>query len=251
MVATWDLVKILVKRDFKLRYQRSALGFLWSLLNPLGMMLVLTIVFSGFLRTQIPNFAAFVLVGLLIWRFFALGTSLSAWTITGNPGLVSKVYIPRYLLVLSSNLSSAIAAALEFVVLFPLMLFLGLSLSVHALFLPALLILELVFIFGVSLALASLNLFYRDFYQLWEIALQLGFFVTPIFYDISQVPKEFSFFFTLNPMSRFVVAVRKILLLNISPSFGDFVGILVSALVSLAIGLVVFQRLEPRFAEEV
>lgn len=246
-----DLLKILVKKDFKLRYRRSALGFLWSLLNPLAMMMILTLVFSGFLHTTISDFSGFVLVALLIWRFFALGTSLSAWTITGNPSLVSKVYIPRYFLVLSSNLSSAIAAGMEFVVLFPLLIFLGVKLTLYALFLPLLLALELVVVFGVSLALASLNLFYRDFYQLWEITLQLGFFVTPIFYDPSQVPREFSFLFYANPLSRLIVAARKILLYNTLPSVGDLTGIALAAGVAIVLGYAVFRWLEPRFAEEV
>lgn len=120
---------------------------------------------------SVPNFAAWVLIGLLIWRFFSIGSSQGLSAIIGNPSLVSKVYIPRYVIVLSGNVANLIGVSLEFAALLPLLVLLGVSPTLGALLVSAILALEFLLIFGISLLLSSLNLKYRDFYQLWDIAL--------------------------------------------------------------------------------
>jgi len=113
-----ELVRNLTVKEFKLRYRNSVLGFFWSLLNPVAMMIILTLVFSALLKSQIWNFPVFVLTALLAWRFFSIGTSMSLWSIIGNSPLVTKVYFPRWLLVLSSNLANLLGSVLEFAALF-------------------------------------------------------------------------------------------------------------------------------------
>jgi len=141
------------------------LGFLWAILNPLAYMMILTLVFSFLLRVNIPNFAAWLLIGLLVWRFFSIGTSQGLVSIIGNPSMVSKVYVPRYIIVLSTNLANLLGAALEFGALLPLLVLLGGSLTTYALFLPAISILEFLLVFGISLGLSALSLRNRDFYE--------------------------------------------------------------------------------------
>ena len=126
-----DIVIVLAKNDFKLRYRNSVLGFLWSLLNPLAYMVILTVVFALLLRSTIPNFPAFILMALLIWRYFQIATSGSLNSIVGNPSLVTSVYIPRILIVLSNNLANLFGASLEFIVFLPLLIFLGVHLDIH------------------------------------------------------------------------------------------------------------------------
>jgi ABC-type polysaccharide/polyol phosphate export permease len=104
------VIVVLAQKDFKVRYRNSILGFLWSLLNPLAYMVILTLVFSLLLRVNIPNFPAWILIGLMVWRFFSIGTSQSLFSIIGNPSLVSKVYIPRYMIVLSNNIANFLGA---------------------------------------------------------------------------------------------------------------------------------------------
>ena len=102
----FDILTVLAEKDFKVRYRNSVLGFLWSLLNPLAYMAILTLVFSFMLRMSIQNFAAWMLIALLVWRFFQVGTSQGLMSIVSNPSLVDKVYLPRYLIVLSNNLAN-------------------------------------------------------------------------------------------------------------------------------------------------
>jgi len=246
-----ELVRSLTVKEFKLRYRNSVLGFFWSLLNPLAMMIILTLVFSTVLRTGIENFPVFLLTALLAWRFFSISTSMSLSSIIGNSPLVMKIYFPRWLLVLSTNLANLIGSSMEFAVLFPLLIFLGMKITPLALLLPVILVLEFLLIVGVSLILAPLNVYYRDFNQIWDITLQIGFFLCPIIYSISLIPERYTLAYSLNPMTRIIEAVRKILYYNTLPTLADFIIVLVSGLLLLLVGYLIFRRLEPRLAEEI
>jgi len=250
---TWrylDILTVLAQKDFKVRYRNSVLGFVWSLLNPLAYMMILTLVFSFLLRVNIPDFAAWVLIGILVWRFFSTGTAQGLSTIVANPSLVSKVCIPRHLIVLSNNVANFLGSALEFLVLVPLLALLGVDLTAYALFLPVILVSEFLLVFGLSLSLSSLNLRYRDFYQLWDIALQLGFFLSPIVYDASLIPSRLQLVYSLNPVTRLIESTRDIFLLHKLPTLFDNAVILSSIAILLVIGFLIFRRLEGRFAEE-
>ena len=246
----FDILTVLAEKDFKVRYRNSVLGFLWSLLNPLAYMAILTLVFSYLLRVSIPNFAGWLLVALLVWRFFSVGTAQGLFSIVSNPSLVSKVYVPRYMIVLSNNLANFLGSSLEFLVLLPLLLGLGVGLTVTALLLPILLVLEFLLVFALSLSLSALNVKYRDFYQLWDIALQLGFFLSPIVYSASLIPARFYFLYSLNPVTRLMEALRGIFLEHQLPTVFDMTVVLGSIILFLALGLLIFRRLEKGFAEE-
>lgn len=245
-----DVVVILAQKDFKIRYRNSVLGFLWSLLNPLAFMAILTLVFSLLLRVNIPNFAAWVLIGLLVWRFFSVGTSQGLFSIVGNPSLVSKVYIPRHIIVLANNVANFLGAALEFLALLPVLVLLGIDLSIYAFYLPAILFMEFLLIFGLSLSLSSLNLKYRDFYQLWDIAMQLGFWLSPIVYDPNLIPARYRFIYSLNPVTCLIESARGIFLLHQSPSLFENGVVIISIAILLLVGTLIFRKLEPGFAEE-
>jgi lipopolysaccharide transport system permease protein len=245
-----DVIIILAQKDFKVRYRNSVLGFFWSLLNPLAYMVILTFVFSFLLRVGIPNFASWALIGLLVWRFFSTGTSQGLLSITVNPSLVSKVYVPRYAIVLSNNLANFLGASLEFLALFPLLVLLGVNMTIYTLLLPTILVLEFLLVFGLSLSLSSLNVKYRDFYQLWEIALQLGFFLSPIVYDANAIPARFRLLYSINPVTRLIESTRAIFLRHEFPSLFDNAVIISSVALFLLIGFLIFRRLEKKFAEE-
>lgn len=244
-----DLVTNLTMRDFRLRYRHSVLGFLWSLLNPLSMMVVLTAFYSFVFKAGISNFPLFVLPPLLVWRFFSVSTSASLESIAGNSSLVTMVYFPRWLLVLSSNLANFLGSSLEFLALFPLMVVLGAQLSALIVILPVLLILEFLLVVGVSLVLSSVNVYYRDFSQVWEIFLQAGFFLSPIFYSESVIPQSLNIVYSLNPMARLIEATRKILYVGQLPTAFDLLIVIGALLVFLLLGSLLFIRLEPKFGE--
>lgn len=244
-----DVIWILVKKDFKIRYRNSVLGFIWSLLNPLLTMTILTLVFSLLLRSDIRNFPIYLLSALLPWRFFSIGTTQATGSIAGNPSLVKKVYLPRYILVLTSNLASFVSFLMEFVVLLPIMIALGMTTTFHILLFPVVMVIEFFVVLGISLALAALNIFYRDFYQIWEIALQLGFFLSPIFYDPNIIPERYRLYYSLNPVTRVIESARKIFFYNTMPTAFDLVIPTMAALIFVAIGYAIFRRFESRFAE--
>ena len=245
-----DVIVVLAQKDFKVRYRNSVLGFLWSLLNPLAYMVILTLVFSLLLAVNIPNFPAWLLVGLLVWRFFQIGTNQSLFVIVGNPSLINKMYMPRYLIVLSANLANFLGAGLEFAALLPLLVLLGVNLTLYALLLPVVLFLEFFLVFGVSLLLSSLNLKYRDLNQLWDIGLQLGFFLSPIVYAANLIPARYRLLYSLNPMTALIESARSVLIGQSFPSALDSTVVLSSTAIVLLIGYVVFRSLERRFAEE-
>jgi lipopolysaccharide transport system permease protein len=246
----YDIVITLAKKDFKLRYRNSVLGFLWSLLNPLAYMVILTAVFSYLLRSNIPNFPSFILLALLVWRFFSVGTSSSLYSIVGNPSFITKVRLPRFLIVLSANVASLFGAVLEFTALFPVLIILGIKINFLALLLPAIIGLEFLLILGVSLGLAALNTKYRDFNQVWDIALQLGFFLSPIVYDAGLVPDRYKFLYFLNPMTRLIDAARDIFLYGFPPFLTDYAVIITACALLLLVGGGVFRLLERSFAED-
>jgi lipopolysaccharide transport system permease protein len=215
------------------------------------MMSILTLVFSTLLKAGIENFPLFLLPTLLVWRFFAIGTSMALWSIIGNASLVTKVYFPRWLLVLSSNLANLVGATLEFLALLPLLLALGMRVSWLVLLLPVVLAIEFVLIAGASLPLAALNVYYRDVNQVWDIALQAGFFLCPIIYSTGLIPSRYAILYSLNPMTRIIESIRKIFYYGALPTAWDLLIPLVGGLVLLMLGYAVFLKLEPKFAEEI
>jgi len=245
-----ELIKILTISDLKVKYQSSALGFAWSLLNPLLMMLVLYLVFNNVFKSNQENYALYLLIGIVSWRFMANGTSSAMGAIVGKPSLVTKIYIPRQILVLSTVLSSFISSLLEFLVLLILLLAFGVKISANVLFFPAVHMIYFVMVYGISLALASLYVYYRDLNQIWEVLLQLGFFVSPVCYSISIVPENYIFYYMLNPVTLVMQIYRKTLLYGESPTSASLIYILLAAGILLIIGGAIFKRLERRFAEE-
>ncbi len=246
-----ELIKNLVASDLKVKYQSSVLGFAWSMLNPLLMMLVLYAVFNNIFRFEQEHFALYLLIGIIAWRFLANGTMTAMSSIVGKPSLVTKIFIPREVLTFSIAMSAFISSILEFAVLIPLLLILGVSLSFTVLLFPVIHILFFVMVYGVSLVLASLYVYYRDLNQIWDILLQVGFYLAPIIYPLSLVPEKYIFYYMLNPVTRLMVMYRDILLYNTVPSALDFIIVAMCGLIFLIIGTMIFRKLSPRFAEEV
>jgi lipopolysaccharide transport system permease protein len=248
-----ELIRNLVVSDLKVKYANSILGFAWSLVNPLLMMLVLYVVFNGFYQMK-ENFVLYILTGLLAWRFFSMGTTNALSSIVGRPGLVTKIYIPREILPLSSVLSSLISSLLEFCVLIPLLFLLGGGVSATALLFPFILALFFLLVYGLALILSSLYVYFRDLNQIWEVLMQIGFFATPIMYSldlIQKMPSQLQFLYRLNPVTKLIEMYRDIFLRGVVPNILDFAILLAFGLALVLVGTMIFGKLQRRFAEEV
>ncbi|OPX70057.1 MAG: ABC-2 type transporter [Methanoregulaceae archaeon PtaB.Bin056] len=244
-----DLIWNLTITDLKVKYQSSVLGFAWSLLNPLLMMLVLFFVFANVFRFNQEHFALYILVGIIAWRFLANGTSTAMLSIVAKPSLVTKIFIPRHILVLSSTLSTFISSILEFCVLIPLLFVFGANITPYILFFPIAHAIFFFIVYGLSLVLAALYVYYRDLNQIWEVVIQLGFFLAPICYPITIVPPQFLPYYVLNPVTILIETYRNFLIYGLPPGLRSMVYLVISAALLMIFGKFVFNRLERRFAE--
>lgn len=253
-----ELVRNLVVRDLKVRYRNSVLGFVWSLFNPLLMMLVLTFVFTVLFRTPPNNvpYPLFLLTGLLAWNFCSSGVLSSITSVVGNAGLITKVYFPREVLPISSCLAAAVNFLLALMVLLPLAASFGIFPGPYIALFPLVLLGQILFVTGIGLLLASINVFFRDTEVIMEVVLLAWFFLTPIFYDITQVWPEWNgldlprLVRIVNPMASFVTTYREILLTNVTPDLLFLLRTLLTSLVVFVVGYAVFLRLAPRFGDE-
>jgi lipopolysaccharide transport system permease protein len=245
-----ELIKNLTIVDLKNRYQNTSLGFLWSLLSPLLLAVVLYFVFRH-LFGQEENFAINLLVGIIAWRFFAGGTSSSLGAIVGKPSLVTKVYIPRQILVLSNVLANLISSLLEFIVLLPIIFVLLGHLPLTVLLFPVIHFLYFWPIFGAGLLLSALYVYFRDLNQIWEVLVNILFFCSPIIYPLSIVPAYLMPYYILNPLTQFIIMYRQVMVAGDLPSLGSVIGVIVVGIAAYFVGNFAFSKLQRRFAEEI
>jgi len=246
-----NLIYNLVSRDLKVKYKGSILGFFWSLLNPLAMLIVYTIAFKYIIRIRVEDFPLFFLCGFLPWTFLSLSLSMAVSSIKDNANLVKKVYFPREILPLSIVLSSLVQFLLTFVILIPALLLFKIKLGLPILFLPFIILFQLSFTLGLSLILSALNVFFSDVRHLLEIFLQIWFWLTPIIYPVSLVPERFQAIYKLNPAVLFVESYRNSLLYNKALTLTELLSLFVVGVVFLMLGQLVFSSYSRKFAEEI
>lgn len=256
-----ELLYNLVVRDLKVRYRNSVLGVAWSLLNPLFMMLIFTVVFTVMQDSKIEYYPVFVLCALLPWDFFRASVTGATGSIVGNAHLIKKVYFPREVLPLSVVLSNLVNFFLALIVLFGMMALSPIKLTLWILYLPLLILIQIAFSAGIALLLSTVNVFYRDTQHIMEVLMLGWFFVTPIFWDHRILPETAVFLgvdwpvrrltFILNPMASLISAYRDILYFGrkIGPDFLS--RTIVTAVVFLVVGYWVFMRHSKVFGEEV
>jgi len=250
-----DLLRNLVARDLKVRYKNSALGIIWSLLNPLGMMIVFTVVFTILIpNNSIDRFPIFVMCGLLPWNWFSGSVVGSIYSVVGSSALVKKVYFPREILPISTVLSNLVHFLIALIVLFAMMLVTGTPLTVWALILPLVIAIQLIFSLGLAFFLSSINVYYRDTAQIMEVLMLAWFFLTPVFYTFDQLPRIqehahlAAVLHYLNFVTPPLLAIRDPLFFGRLPSGGDTAYAIGAAAVALALGAFVFQRVDDQLA---
>ena len=201
----------LVRTDFKLRYQGSALGYAWSLLQPLLMFLILYIVFVKFLKLGkgIPHYPVYLLLGIVIWSFFNEMTKQSLTSIVGRGSLIRKIRIPRWIIILSASVSAVISLLLNLVVVAVFAVVNHVEPTGTIIWLPLILLEVYVLALGLSLFLSALYVKYRDVSYIWEVILQAGFYLTPIIYPLALITNlTFQKLIMLNPMAQSIQGAR-------------------------------------------
>lgn len=246
------LTLIMAITDFKIKYDNSALGYFWSLLKPLLMFGTLYLVFSVFVRWEVENYKLYLLLGIILWNFLSEVTLNSMVLLEGKAAILKKIYFPRWIIVIASSFTSAITLALNMIVFFVFFVLSGAEFHVSGL-LVFVYIIELYFlVVGLALLLSALYPKFRDIHHIWEVFVQLGFWVTPIIYPITIVPVKYHKFIFLNPAARIIQGCRYVLLGSSSDCHGltNHVFIIFAAVAFFIVGLVVFNRLSPSFAED-
>jgi lipopolysaccharide transport system permease protein len=245
------LLQNLVAKQLKLKYRGSVLGFVWSLLNPLSMVLVYTLVFRFIMRFPLENYALFLVAGVIHWEFFATTTSASTGAIINNRELIRKIHFPRMLLPTSLAVFDLIQLCLAFIAFLLIYLLLGGVLWLGHLLYPLALFFQFLFVLGIAALISAATVFLRDLEHLVQIALRLLFWLTPIIYPLTSVPSNIVPYFKLNPMACYVVIYQDLLYHRTWPDPSNWLLAIVLAIVSFGGGLLLFSYLSPRFAEEV
>lgn len=244
------LLRQLVIRDFKVKYKRSFLGVVWSLLYPILMMLVMAVVFSNVFKFSTPgvSYLAYLLIGLTYFNYFSEASNLSMSSVVGNFSLINKVYIPKYIFPLSKCVFVGINFFLTLIPLYIVILATGTGLNIWHLLLPFSFICLFMFTLGMGMLLSSISVFLRDMFYIYGIVLTIWTYLTPIMYDLSIITNPvLCFVMKLNPMYQFINFARTIILYGNCPTIGQFGGCFVSGFVILILGCFVFKKTQDKF----
>lgn len=245
-----DLLLELINRDLKLRYKRSLLGIVWTLLNPLTELLVLLFIFRIVLPLNIPNYPSFLFAGILVYGWFQQSLFFAADAIVGNRDLVKQPGFPAAILPVAIVLSNLLHFLLALPILLLFLFFGGIHPSFTMFSLPLLIAVQLILTLSLAYVVAAAHVRFRDTQYLLKVFLQLFFYLSPIFYSASDVPARFKSLYHLNPMVFLIDAYRAVLMRS---EFPDYIFLLILTLLSvclLVIGYAVFRRASHQFVEE-
>lgn len=240
------LIKQLVLRDFRVRYKRSVLGILWSMLNPLLTSFVLNFIFSTIFKQQIEHYIVYVMAGFVVFNYYSETTNQAMLSIVGNKALITKVYIPKYIFPLSKVLSSAINFVAALAALLIVILFNGLRINAHYLLLPILFLSIMLFTFGMSCILSVLTVFFDDTRFLYSVVLVLWTYATPIMYP-AEILNQYQMIMNFNPLYHYITFFRDIVLYDAMPSIKTVVICYAVGLVVCVLGLLLFKKTQDKF----
>ena len=242
-----NLINELVKRDVKKKYRRSVLGILWSLLNPLLMMLITAMVFSNLFRFEIKNFALYLLTGQIIFTFYAEATNFAMGSILENGHLIKKVYVPKYLFPLSRVLSSVVNLCFTLPAMLLIIFITGQEISLKFLFVILPLILLIIFCLGIGLFLAALAVYFRDMFHLYGVALTALNYATPIFYPENIIPVQYQWLVYSNPLYYYLEMFRQIVYSNQIPEINLLIICSCLSVFALYVGCYFFKKKQNNF----
>lgn len=245
-----ELLKNNIKKEVRGKYKGAWLGFIWSFLNPLFMLVIYSIVFSQIMKVNIPNYAMFMFVALIPWTFFTTTISNGTSSIIANGGIVKKVYFPREIIPVSIATSNLFNFLISCVIMFTFIFITGVGVSYHIIFFPIILLLQYILMLGIIFILSAITVFIRDVEHFVNIALMALFYGTPIVYSMEMVPDKIAWVLNLNPMTPIINAYRDILFYHKMPDFNSLKFEVIIVLVIFVLGLNLFRRLQKKFVEE-
>lgn len=243
------LLQQLVSRDFKVKYKRSVLGIVWSLLYPILTMIVMAIVFSNVFKFSTPdvNYLAYLLSGLVMFNYFSEASNLSMSSVVANFGLLNKIYIPKYIFPLSKCLFVGINFLLTLIPLYIVLLATGTGVNWYHIFLPYAYLCLFMFTLGMGFILSAVSVFLRDMFYIYGIIVMMWTYLTPIMYDINMISANLQPWLKLNPLYHYINFAREIILYGRIPQPFTWTICLLSSVAVLLIGVIVFKKTQDKF----
>jgi len=242
-----ELLKELVSRDLKVKYRRSALGYIWSVLNPLLMMIVISVVFSHMFRFDIENYTIYLLTGQLIYNFFSEATNLSMTSILWSGSLIRKVHLPKYIFPLSRTLSAFVNLLFSLAAIIIMLIITQTKITPVILLFPLPLFYLLLLCIGIGLILSVVAVYFRDMLHLYSVFLTALMYLTPIFYPVSSLPDYAVNILHFNPLFHIVNMFRDIVLYGNVPTLRANIICLSMGIISIVIGLLIFKKKQDDF----
>ena len=241
------LLSELVARDIKIKYRRSVLGVLWTLLNPLFMMIILSVVFSSIFKFDIENFPLYLLSGQVIFNFFNDATTSSMTSIIGSAALIKKVYVPKYLFVVSRVFSSFINLMAAFTALIFVMVAMRAELHWTVILAVFPLTMIVTFSLGMGMLLAALTVKFRGIMHLYSVFITGLMYLTPVIYPMSILPEPVRLVVSLNPLTNIVEMFRDVMFYNAVPTFSSLLIGIIESIIILVLGMYVFYKNQDEF----
>jgi len=243
----WELIWALALKELRVRYKRSTLGFLWSLLNPLMTMIILSVVFSTVARIAVPHYSVFLISALLPWTFLSQALAYSAESIVGNGDLLKKVYVAKSVFPVAAVVSNLINFLLSLIPLLLLLAILRFPMHLTWAYLPVPLLGLVLFALGCSFFVAAANVFFRDVSHILQIVLSAWFYLSPVFYSPDLLPPRYLRVFRFNPMLYILNGFRHAIYYGFLPKAGNVVMTLLVGVIALLAGYAFFRRNEHLF----
>ena len=243
-----DLLFQLVERDLKLRYRRSFLGYLWSVLNPLLIMLILYIVFSNMFRFDIENYPVYLISGQMMFNYMSSATTSAIYSITDNGSLLKKTYVPKYIFTIAKITSGLIDFGFSLGAMVLVMLVTRTTFHLHMIFIPIVALELYIFCMGMGLFLAATNVFFRDIQYIYGAFMTAWMYCTPIFYPINQLPEQLKQLIKVfNPMYSYITQFRDLVLIGQIPGYRVVLAGVIYAILIFAIGFFTFKKNQNKF----
>jgi lipopolysaccharide transport system permease protein len=242
-----DLSFSFAKKGFKLRNEGSYLGILWYLLNPILLFLLLFIIFSQNLGSGIQHYELYLFLGLIMFNFFSVATSESIWGIINHKAIFKSINFPKSSIIFSTVLKHLFSHLFEIIIFIGLMIFFGVN-AINILYYFPILLFFILFIFGISLIISSLLVYFVDMSNLWDFVMKVLWFATPLFYTIDHNSNAF-ILNQVNPLYYFITAGRDIVIYNHVPELNILIGVIGFSFTFLFLGIILFKKLEKKFTE--
>ncbi len=244
-----EMIKSWTRKELKTRYKGSFLGFLWTFVNPLLQLVVYSIIFPFVMRFNQENYAMFLFVALIPWNFFTSSMQSSCGLIVWNSNMVTKVYFPREVLPISFTLSGVFNMLFSYAIVFPMLALFRVPFTWNLLWLPVLIICQSILCLGLALLVSSVNVYFRDIEYIIGIAMMALYFLTPIMYDISNLPERLQRIMFINPMTGYIIMYRDVTFNGVGVNLGMLAFSLVYSVIIFIVGAITFEKLQRRFTE--